>query len=143
MKDKYEIALNNLNCSKYSSLEEIKSSFRYLSKKYHPDINKNNTNLDFINIKESYDFIIKNFKPNINEDFCEKYYRYLEKQPWVIKIPFIELTDNIEIYCMYNYTEFKIHLIKGTKFPLKISINNIDKYPIEMSILPEKGYDYE
>lgn len=55
MKDYYEI----LNVSKDASLDEIKSSYRKLAKKYHPDLNPNDKEAEqkFKDINEAYEVL--------------------------------------------------------------------------------------
>lgn len=55
MKDYYEI----LNVSKDASQDEIKSSYRKLAKKYHPDLNPNNKEAEqrFKEINEAYEVL--------------------------------------------------------------------------------------
>lgn len=63
IKDFYEL----LGVNKDSSEEEIKSAYRKLAKKYHPDINKSDplAKEKFIEIKQAYETLIDPMKRRI------------------------------------------------------------------------------
>jgi hypothetical protein len=60
--------LSTLELDKYATLDEIKSQYRMLSKKYHPDIVGTGDNLKFIEIGVAYAWLIKNHIPKIKTD---------------------------------------------------------------------------
>jgi len=62
-------ALEVLNLPPLVSLNEIKSRYRVLSKKYHPDINKKNSKM--IEINEAYD-LLKTYAHNFRFTFSEE-----------------------------------------------------------------------
>jgi len=70
MKNYYQI----LGINRKSSKSEIKSAFRKLAKKYHPDINKSNeSTAKFIDIYEAYEILSNDEKRKIfDELFFEK-----------------------------------------------------------------------
>ncbi len=65
MKNYYQI----LEINRLSSNSEIKSAFRRLAKKFHPDTNKSiNATAKFIEIYEAYEILIDNDKRKIYDD---------------------------------------------------------------------------
>ena len=71
LKNYYEI----LGVTRKTSKEEIKSSFRKLAKKYHPDSqeNENNNSDKFKDINEAYDTLINEEKRKKYDKFATKY----------------------------------------------------------------------
>jgi len=62
-------ALEVLNLPPLVSMKEIRSRYRVLSKKYHPDINKENSKM--IEINEAYD-LLKSYANNFRFTFSEE-----------------------------------------------------------------------
>ena len=62
-------ALEVLNLPPLVSIKEIKSRYRVLSKKYHPDINKENSRM--IEINEAY-ALLKAYADNFRFTFSEE-----------------------------------------------------------------------
>ena len=62
-------ALEVLNLPPLVSLNEIKSRYRVLSKKYHPDINKENSRM--VEINEAY-ALLKAYAQNFRFTFSEE-----------------------------------------------------------------------
>ena len=56
-------SLSMLELDKSASLEDIKRQYRLLSKKHHPDVNKDKDNTKFIEISTAYDWLTKNYVP--------------------------------------------------------------------------------
>lgn len=143
----YLAALKNLECTEFSTKEEIKFSYRKLCKTYHPDINKHSNIQDFRNIQESYDYLLKYHTPKespIDDSKYEKYFRVLpQKTPlghFVLTLPFKIIDRDIIVHCLYDTLEFKVRLKKETQLPYRIRVTNITKYPIEIEFHIEKGY---
>ncbi len=62
-----------LQVSPGASLDEIRTSYRALSKKYHPDVNKSPDAHDrFCEITEAYDFLIQHWKEFSQHQMTEK-----------------------------------------------------------------------
>lgn len=138
----YDQYLKILEMTEYSSLEEIKYSYRILSKKYHPDLNKECSAELFIKITEAYEYLLKHHKPKskpkeISKD-AEKFFRVLDNS-FVISLPVKSILDNdIVIYCMLDFKEFRISLSKGSEIPKEIKITNINTQPLTLLIKRDK-----
>lgn len=144
MNDKY---LQILNCDQYSSLEEIKKSYRSLSLKYHPDTSENTDTKLFLELKEAYDFLIIHHKPRKKKTIVEKdfdiFYRIFDGLPLVVNLPLVKTEKQTIIQCIFGSKEFRVILQPNVILPYEIDINNISPYPIRMRIFTEKGYEYE
>ena len=105
-----------------SSKEDIKSNFRRLAKKYHPDHNKNNNATDqFEKLKLWYDYLLANHVQKVVFKGI-KLFRVLSqvsKNEYLIEIPrgSTEI-DDVKIIFMIGSKEYSIVVIKGSKVPL-------------------------
>ena len=125
-----DYALFGLN--EYASLEDIKVSYRNLSKKYHPNSNSSESSTEkFLKIKEIYDNLLKTHIPKkspIKLSEYEKYYRILDNTKVNHEI-FLDYENDVfekdvMLFCMWNSKEFRIKLPKETKLPTFIIITN-------------------
>ena len=95
-----------------STLEEIKTAYRKLAKKFHPDVNQNNDYIEeFKMILEAYEKLVLHFEPNehiasqiTKEDTIEDY------------ISYSDFSNDIEVGCL-KYENIQ------TKFAKEISIH--------------------
>jgi len=69
MSDEIRVALEVLNLPPLVSLKEIRSRYRTLSKKYHPDINKENSKM--VEINEAY-ALLKAYAENFRFTFSDE-----------------------------------------------------------------------
>jgi len=127
-------SLARLKCNRKSTLVEIKSQYRKLSKLLHPDLNPNKSAVEFILLHQAYTFLLQNYvapeefpKP---EGQAENYYRIIDPASANIKcildVPPI-LANDAYIYFMQGEKEFRVLLKKGTMFPTTISITNLSR----------------
>lgn len=133
-----EQALHILECSTTSTQDEIKSSFRRLSKKYHPDINKAvNAQEMFVRVKTAYDVVSRSapssHKPSHAYGSITKYYRIMDSLDMPINLPLTRIDKDIIVYCMHEGKEFRVFLKEGTQLPIKIQVNNVYKHPFFMT----------
>lgn len=128
--------LQILECNEYSSIEDIKKSFRRLSLKYHPDISKESSD-KFIRLKIAYDYLLINHVPIKQQNkfpSSQSYFRVLKDDVLYhsINVPYDNfINENITIYCMFGFIEFRINLEKGARLPMKLMITNL---PIKTNI---------
>lgn len=131
-KDYYKI----LGVSKKSSLDEIKKAFRNLARKYHPDITKNDKELEkrFKDIFEAYEVLSDNEK--------RKQYDIYTEQEWNIRKKTGRLDENlVNKKSNSSFSDF-FHSIFGSVKENTLKnikkINNIEK---EITISLEDAYN--
>lgn len=142
---RYEDHLKILNVTMFSTIPEIKSSYRKLAKLHHPDINKSSDGKFFNQLTLSYDYLIANHAPQkpkapaTNLLKHEKYYRIipggLTPTLWFSSKMF---ERESVIICMKDMTEFNIFIPAGTELPKTIRILNVGR-PFELR-LQHDGY---
>lgn len=131
----YDDHLRLLNSTRYSSLEDIKKSYKSLLKKYHPDINKDGTKVT-VQLNLSFEWLEKNHiqvkektvRSNHIKDLTgyQKYYRIIDKTNTII-IPYNKIIDEgIVINCMLGFKEFRIILEKNTVLPKTLKLTNVN-----------------
>lgn len=126
---KVDDCLRTLECDDTATIEDIKKSYRKLSKKYHPDLNKSIDPKLFIALTVSYEFLLKNHTPQKkkkqppNVYHNERFYRVFDgKYPMVIELPISSTEKDTTIFYMIEGTEYRIHLDKGMPFPVTLDI---------------------
>ena len=131
----YDDHLRLINSTRYSSLEDIKKSYKSLLKKYHPDINKDGTKVT-VQLNLSFEWLEKNHiqvkektvRSNHIKDLTgyQKYYRIIDKTNTII-IPYNKIIDEgIVINCMLGFKEFRIILEKNTVLPKTLKLTNVN-----------------
>lgn len=132
-KDYYKI----LGVSKKSSIDEIKKAFRNLARKYHPDVTKNDKELEkrFKDIFEAYEVL--------SDDEKKKQYDLYTEQDWNIRKATGNLNENLvnkkgsnSSFSDFFYSIFgsvKENTLKNIK-----KINNLEK---EITITLEDAYN--
>lgn len=135
-------ALNILECSAHASQDDIKTAYRKLSKKYHPDLNPGNSSHDmFVRVKSAFDFLNSNNKGYSKpvDKSAPKYYRILTDLGGHISLPLKTIEQETIIYCMYKDSEFRITLPKGMILPTQINIKNVFRVPFMLKIVPDSS----
>lgn len=140
--------LRELNLPSSASIADIKSAFKMLAKKYHPDIDKSD-GTRFIRISAAYDYLNSNNSSTPPptprpepEDRREKFF-FIFKDG---KLPTIDLpywntiTEDIIIHCMRFNREFNIKLNKGTILPKALTITNIERVPFKVMVMPSRSW---
>ena len=120
----------NLELQLGASKEEIKNAYKRLSKKYHPDKNKNCDYSKFIKISESYQRLMNIYDYNIDIEDYEFYIsnyisiiRYLYE---IIKEKLIENTNN-----WFSYKNKKVEKTKDIIINLDVNLLDIYKNEIK------------
>lgn len=119
----YDQHLSMLNCDRFSSLEEIKFSFKTLSKKHHPDVGGLNEN--FIKLYSSYEYVVNNFKAPKKKYKVgkEKYYRVLDNPPEnIIHYPVSHFAADTTLFFMLYSKEYRILINEKTELPVSITV---------------------
>ena len=134
--------LNILGCDVYTSLDDLKTAFRELSKKHHPDTTGNADSTQLRLVIEAWTHLKQsNHRPKVKPKETKgllKFFRLLNKHDaeLVVTLPLKTLEEDAVIICMWGSTEFNVHLEKGTTFPRTIEIKNIRRHPVRMTIQP-------
>jgi len=124
--------LKLLGIDETATQEDIKSAYRKLVKKYHPDIGGSHEL--FLLLQNAYDWLTEHHTPSrkpIPKKDTKKYdkiFRIFEKPPpWYVVIPthYAILTEGLVLVCMYSDKEFRVSFEAGTKFPKTIDISNV------------------
>lgn len=111
-----------LQVDKFSSQEEIKTSYRTLAKQYHPDTNPTGTAM-FLKIKEAYDWLVKNHKQQKLKKSYNKnqlnFYRILDDnvKEQTIEIPIDYVDGTVTIFLMYKGKEARLIIRDKTLLP--------------------------
>lgn len=124
--------LDVLNVDEYATIADIKSAYRQLAKKYHPDYYKDGSE-KFREIQFSYEYLLNNHipkkKPKPTNGY-EKFYRVFDKstQPeFTIKLPIEKvLKQGIIIFIMYDGQELRLIFDPGETFPKSIVVTNFN-----------------
>ena len=124
----------------YTPLEDIKSQYRKLALIYHPDNKSTGSHEIFIKISKEYKEIIRTHRPKVRSNPWDglTLYRVIPdntKQIYVTTVPrgCCSYCDVMVVF-MWNSIEFRIKLVKGTRFPLTIQITNIGRYYMPIDI---------
>lgn len=119
----------NLELPLGASKEEIKNAYKRLSKKYHPDKNKNCDYSNFIKISESYQRLmnIYNYKIDIEdyEFYITNYISIIKYLYEIIKDKLIENTNN-----WFSYKNKKVEKTKD--IIINLDVNLLDIYNNEI-----------
>tara|TARA_B110000259_G_scaffold180218_1_gene220668 strand:+ start:2271 stop:3293 length:1023 start_codon:yes stop_codon:yes gene_type:complete len=120
----------NLEIPLGSSKDEIKVAYKLLSKKYHPDKNKNCNYSEFIKISESYQRLMKIYDFKIdNEDYEFYISNYISIIKYLYDVICDKLLDNKN---SWNFL-FKNSVKKTTKnIIIKLDVDLIDIYNCEV-----------
>lgn len=117
--------LQILQITPSSSIAEVKSAYRQLARKYHPDIGGNASS--FIQLQKAYEFALNNHKPvpkPVNIKTQAKYYFILDphKFEYTVQISESQLVRDTTLFFMFDgdYKEFRANLPANTTFPLKL-----------------------
>ena len=126
---KYINDFKNLELPLGASKEEIKNAYKRLSKKYHPDKNKNCDYSNFIKISESYQRLmnIYNYKIDIEdyEFYITNYISIIKYLYEIIKDKLIENTNN-----WFSYKNKKVEKTKD--IIINLDVNLLDIYNNEI-----------
>lgn len=60
--DKFDVSLKILGLKNFTSLNKLKKQYKYMVKKFHPDLNKSGSNEKIIELNEAYSALIKFLK---------------------------------------------------------------------------------
>ena len=60
--NKLAVSLKILGLKNFSSLSKLKKQYKYMVKKFHPDLNKSGSNEKIIELNEAYSALIKFLK---------------------------------------------------------------------------------
>lgn len=119
----------NLELPLGASKEEIKNAYKRLSRKYHPDKNKNCDYSNFIKISESYQRLmnIYNYKIDIEdyEFYITNYISIIKYLYEIIKDKLIENTNN-----WFSYKNKKVEKTKD--IIINLDVNLLDIYNNEI-----------
>lgn len=135
----YEQRLKLLEITHESSLEDLKSSYRRLAKKYHPDLNRGLDGKMFHLLTESYEWLLQNHKPIPPKRSIvgyEKFFRIIPNgiREYPIFLPVKNVLEcPLVIFCMHEYREFRVFLEKDDTLPKTIDILNLHK-PLRLNI---------
>ena len=129
MKDYY----STMEISRNATQEEIKSAYKKLAKKYHPDANRDeDTTTKFIEMKEAYDILSKEDK---RKEYDEALYLY-ENPPKDIEQENInDLTKDYTEQKAYRFTSYVQppgFIFEGIKSFLYISKNHGLKFALSL-----------
>lgn len=116
-----------LEVTRYSTMEEIRSSYRKMAKIYHPDINASGTE-KFREINDAYGWLMRNHRQlvNVNSVGLDVYYRILDAKdsPFhKVDFPFAEFPTDSKVYFMLGGGEFKIFIPAKTKLPTRATVD--------------------
>lgn len=126
--------LRVLQCNRYSTIDDIKKSYRVLSKRYHPDLNKSVDPKLFIELTDSYDYLLKHHvpekpkaapRPKIDNNEVDLFFRvHSGKYPIVIELPITETEKETMIFFMLNTIEYRIKLHAGVVLPVTLDVHD-------------------
>lgn len=124
--------LHMLNVDEYSTIADIKSAYRKLAKKYHPDYYKGGSE-KFREVQISYEYLLKHHvpkkKPKPTNGY-EKFYRIFDKSikpEFTLKLPIEKvLKQGIIIFCMYDSNEIRLTFDPGDNFPKSVLVTNFN-----------------
>ena len=137
------IYLKLLEIDEYATQEDIKSAYRKLAKKFHPDLGGSHEK--FLELQKAHDWLTQHHKPikqpipKKNTKGYDKIFRIFDKPPpWnvVIPIQYATLTEGLMLVCMYEGREFRVPFEAGTSFPKTIDISNVYGPSVIMNIFP-------
>lgn len=146
---------NRLFIKEESTIEEIKSAYRKLAKKFHPDANQNEDYIEeFKMIHEAYEALISQLE-NTNSSSSQNRSDFpeVEKKKIITEhFDYCDYSDEIKVEnLIYQIKETKftkeisIHYQKivsdGIYFIVKLGIKNIDKESRKLSFTDFKLYD--
>lgn len=132
-------ALTRLQCTKYSTLEEIKLSYHKFAKLVHPDINKTIDPDVFRSLQEAYDFLIKFYKPEITptppppkpDGPVQNFFEFIKPDATNVSVSLSVPSDILAldtfIYFMQGSNEFRVLLKKGTVLPTTLKLTNLGR----------------
>lgn len=134
----YEEHLKNLNADRTTTVDEIKSEYRRLAKKYHPDLGGDAAKFQMLTA--SYDWLLLNHVPAKKRRDTTNYQRFFRvfgplAPVLITDLPYSSVVTEDTVICgMFKDKEFRVILDKGTKLPLEIMILNIADEPKTMII---------
>lgn len=133
--------LQKLKCGPYSSLEEIKASYKRLSKELHPDLHPELGNKPFVELTEAYNFLVAYYKPKAKPidkiDTARKYFFIFDdhtKTEYDVEIDEKTIDENISLYIMIQDKEFRVVLPKGLVLPAKLKITNVFTRAFDLNV---------
>ena len=131
--------LQLLECDAYSTLDEVKSSYRKLSKRVHPDLNSDIDPQKFRDLTEAYNWLMSNHKPKRRppKDHNDKFYKQWAtlNSNMYVHLPIDEVLKETSIYCMVRDDEFRVKLPAGMKLPATLRITNVFDRPFTLHVI--------
>lgn len=126
-----------LGVDRSATITEVKSAYRKLAMKYHPDLNPDGEE-QFKKISSSYDWVLKNINPVPNHQWdhdrttYDVIYRVLETPGldgvYYVSVPYDKIDVETKVYFMLGSVEFRVTLIPGTKLPYTIRTKDLPQY---------------
>jgi DnaJ-like protein len=122
-----------LNVTEFSTLEEIKSQFRVLAKRHHPDVSKSDPQI-FKNVGNAYTFLLKNHQTKSRPKApiptkeppkgAEIFYRKITHPQCIVRLyeDVVQIDALIKMYDVNDSFQFSFIVPKGTKLPTKAGI---------------------
>lgn len=116
-----------LQVDRFSTMEEIRSSYRKLAKTYHPDVYSGGPE-KFREVNDAYSWLMRNHRQLIRDDAIglDIFYRILDASdaPFHdVDFPFAVFPNDSKIYFMLGGAEFKVMVPAKTKLPTRATVD--------------------